>query len=233
MIDVPEQIVSQFLNACHDVARRRLVRCSSGNLSLRLDRVAPPSESASLGVEGLDAQRLLITTSRSWMANASPDDLCICSISDGSLVTGNKPSVEVGLHAGILRSRPEVNVVLHFQTPCATALASRDSPNINYFVIPEVPYYIGPVAHIPYLDPGSDQLAQAVTEAMRKHDMVTISNHGQVTAARDFPHVIQNAEFFELACEIIVHGQDKITSVPQEYVNRLLTLRQAASNSTM
>jgi len=216
MIDLPEQIISRFLQACHDVARRRLVRCSSGNLSLRLD-----------------TQRLLITTSRSWMESASADDLCICSISDGSLVAGKKPSVETGFHAGILRTRPEVNVVLHFQTPCATALASRDSQNINYFVIPEVPYYIGPVARIPYLAPGSEELAQAVTDAMRRHDMVTIRNHGQVAAARDLPQAIQNAEFFELACEIIVHGRDKITSVPDEYVNQLLTLRQAPSNSTI
>jgi ribulose-5-phosphate 4-epimerase/fuculose-1-phosphate aldolase len=212
-MDVPEHIVSQFLEACRDIARRRLVRCSSGNLSLRLD-----------------TQRLLITTSRSWMENASANDLCICSISDGSLVAGKKPSVEVGFHAGILRTRPEVNLVLHFQTPCATTLACRESQNINYFVIPEVPYYIGPVARIPYLAPGSEELAKAVTDAMRNHDMVTICNHGQVTAARDFAQVIQNAEFFELACEIILHGQDKITSVSEEYVNRLLTLRQSAAN---
>jgi ribulose-5-phosphate 4-epimerase/fuculose-1-phosphate aldolase len=216
MIDLPEQIVSPFLQACHDVARRRLVRCSSGNLSLRLD-----------------AQQLLITASHTWMENVSTDDLCICSIDDGSLLAGNKPSVEVGFHAGIMRTRPEVNVVLHFQTPCATALASRDSQNINYFVIPEVPYYIGPVARIPYLAPGSEQLAQAVTDAMRKHDLVTISNHGQVTVAADFAQAIQNAEFFELACEIILHGADKIIPLPDEYANRLLTLRQATSNTTI
>ena len=199
-MDVPEQIMCKFLEACHDVAGRRLVRCSSGNLSQRLD-----------------SHRLLITTSRSWMENASADDLCTCSISDGSLVAGKKPSVEVGFHAGIMRTRPEANVVLHFQTPCATTLACRDTQNINFFVIPEVPYYIGPLARIPYLDPGSEELAQAVTDAMRQPDMVTISNHGQVTVAADFPHVMQNAEFFELACEIILHGKNKITSLPQEY----------------
>jgi len=214
MIDLPEPIVNQFLQACHDVARRRLVRCSSGNLSLRLDD-----------------RRLLITTSRSWMENASPDDLCICSISDGSLLEGKKSSVEVGFHAGVLRTRLRVNVVLHFQTPCATTLACRDSQNINYFVIPEVPYYIGPIARIPYLDPGSPELAQAVTDAMRNHDLVTIGNHGQVAAADNFTQVIQNAEFFELACEIILHGAGKITPLPDEYANRLLALRQSASNA--
>ena len=30
---------------------------------------------------------------------------------------------------------------MHFQTPCATALACQKAENINYFVIPEIPFY--------------------------------------------------------------------------------------------
>ena len=216
MTEVPEQTIQDFLGACHDIATRRLVRCSSGNLSMRLD-----------------AERLLITTSRSWMETASADDACVCRIADGTLVAGNAPSVEVGFHAGILRTRPHVNVVLHFQTPCATALASRDTQDVNYFVIPEIPYYIGPIARIDYRDPGSEELARAVTEAMLRHDMVTIANHGQVAAAADFTQAIQNAEFFELACEIIVHGRETLKPLTVEYVQRLLDLRQSASATTV
>ncbi len=131
----------------------------------------------------------------------------------------------MGFHAGILRSRPEVNVVLHFQTPFATALASRGAENVNYFVIPEVPFYIGPVARVLYSQPGSEDLANAVTDAMRTHDMVTIVNHGQVTAADNFAHAIQNASFFELACEIIVHGGDELTGLSCEAAQYLLNSR--------
>jgi ribulose-5-phosphate 4-epimerase/fuculose-1-phosphate aldolase len=136
-----------------------------------------------------------------------------------------QPSVEMGFHAGILRCRPDVNVVLHFQTPCGTALASRDVENVNYFVIPEVPFYIGPVARVLYSQPGSDDLANAVTDAMRMHDMVTIVNHGQVTVADSFAHAIQNASFFELACEIILHGGDELTGLSCEEAQYLLDLR--------
>ena len=136
-----------------------------------------------------------------------------------------KPSVEMGFHAGILQSRTEVNVVLHFQTPCATALASRQIENVNYFVIPEVPFYIGPVARVGYSQPGSEILAKAVTGAMRTHDMVTIANHGQVTVADNFAHAIQKASFFELACEIIVHGSDKLAPLSCRAAQHLLDLR--------
>jgi ribulose-5-phosphate 4-epimerase/fuculose-1-phosphate aldolase len=208
MTDTPEHFVCKFIEACHDTAARGLVRCSSGNMSLRLD-----------------SNRMLITTSRSWMGDLSADGVCVCSISDGTAMDGKKPSVEIGFHAGILRARHEVNVVLHFQTPCATALASRHTENVNYFVIPEMPFYIGPVARIPYIQPGSEDLARAVTDAMSTHDMVTIVNHGQVTAADNLAHAIQNAAFFELACEIIVHGGDKLTPLSPEAVLHLLDLR--------
>jgi len=208
MTDVAEQTVKEFVEACRDAARRGLVRCSSGNMSLRLD-----------------SNRMLITASRSWMEHLTADGICVCRISDGTSPDDKRPSVEIGFHAGILRCRPEVNVVLHFQTPCATALASRDTEDVNYFVIPEVPFYIGPVARVPYEQPGSEVLADAVTDAMRTHDMVTIANHGQVTAADSLAHAIQNASFFELACEIILHGGDYLTAMSREAAQHLLGLR--------
>ena len=208
MTDIPEHFVREFIEACHDTAARGLVRCSSGNMSLRLD-----------------SDRMLITTSRSWMEDLSADDVCVCRICDRTAMDEKKPSVEMGFHAGILHSRPEVNVVLHFQTPCATALASRQIENVNYFVIPEMPFYIGPVARIGYRQPGSEILAKAVTDAMLTHDMVTIVNHGQVTVADNFAHAIQKASFFELACEIIVHGSDQLTRLSPEAAQHLLDLR--------
>jgi ribulose-5-phosphate 4-epimerase/fuculose-1-phosphate aldolase len=211
MTDIPEKVVREFIEASHEIAAQGLVRCSSGNLSLRLD-----------------SNRMLVTASRSWMGNLLAASVCVCRISDGTPLDEKRPSVEMGFHAGILRSRPDVNVVLHFQTPCATSLASRGAEDVDYFVIPEVPFYIGPVARVPYRPPGSEELAAAVTEAMLTHDMVTIANHGQVVAADSLAHAIQNASFFELACEIIVHGGDELTPLSGEAVQQLLDQRGQA-----
>ena len=211
MKNVSEKTVGCFVQACHRVASHGLMRCSSGNLSQRVDD-----------------DRFLVTSSRSWMSKISPDDISLCLISDGSLLEGGKPTVEIGFHAGILKARSDVNVVMHFQTPCATTQACQKSADINYFVIPEIPFYIGHVARIPYLLPGSEELAQAVTDAMRDHDMVVMGNHGQVTVARDVDHAIQNAEFFELASEIILRSGNKVMPLPEKEVNALLELRQAA-----
>jgi len=209
MRDVPDHILNEFLDSCHEAARRGLMRCSSGNLSRRLDD-----------------ERFLATSSRSWMGNLSEEEVSVCHIADGTILDGPKATVEIGFHAGILRTRRDIDVVMHFQTLCATALACRHTDDMNYFVIPEIPFYIGHVARVPYLLPGSKELAEAVTTAMQEHDMVIMGNHGVVTVADDYAHAIQNAEFFELACHVIVHNDNRLTLLSEADVKCLLELRR-------
>lgn len=176
-----------FVAVCREAADRGLMRCSSGNLSWRVG-------------DGL----MLVTRTRSWLGRLTVDDIAVCAIEDGTVLNGVKPTVEARFHTGILRARPDVNVVLHYQSPCATALACQKRKHVNYDVIPEIPFYIGPIGQVPYLPPGSPELADAVIKAMTAHNLAVMANHGQITVAQDFDHVIQNAEFFELASQIIL-----------------------------
>lgn len=212
MENVPQDILNEFMETCREAARRGLVRCSSGNLSLRLDN-----------------EHMLITCSRSWMGRITPEEVCVCRVADGSLVTGPAPSAETGFHAGILRTRPDMNVVLHFQSSFATTLACRQTAHVDYAVIPEMPFYIGPVAEAEYSQPGSMELAAAMMEAISGHEMVMMRNHGQTTVAVDLAHAIQNAAFFELACEIIVRGGDDIRPISESVAAELNALRRSGS----
>jgi ribulose-5-phosphate 4-epimerase/fuculose-1-phosphate aldolase len=204
-------MVDEFVRASRQAADRGLMQCSSGNLSMRVD-----------------GERLLVKASRCWMERLTSDDVSLCRISDGTLIDGRKPSVEIGFHAGILKARPEVNVVMHFQSPCATTLACRNPERINYYVIPEVAFYMGPIGQVPYIMPGSVELAESVVDVMRDHDMAVMANHGLVTVARDVDHAIQNAIFFELACSIILRAGDSVVPLPPEAVRELLAARQSA-----
>jgi ribulose-5-phosphate 4-epimerase/fuculose-1-phosphate aldolase len=58
-------------------------------------------------------------------------------------------SAECGFHIGILRARQDVTVILHFQSPFATAIACSGKDYKYFNVITEIPYYIGAVAVIP------------------------------------------------------------------------------------
>ncbi len=197
------EAMDTFVAVCHRVAEYGLVRCSSGNLSWR---VAPDT--------------LLISASRSWLETLTPEQVCVCNIATGALLRGPTPSVETRFHAGILDARPDVQMVLHFQTPHATALACTDEqPDLS--VIPEIPYYLGPAARVPFLQPGSRELADAVIDAMRTHDLAFMVNHGLVIVGKDANDVIQKAVFTELACEIIDHAGDRLQRMPAESIASL------------
>ena len=64
--------------------------------------------------------------------------------------------------------------------------------------------------------------------AMHDHDMVVMRNHGMVTVAADYAHAIQNAEFFEFACEIICRNADRLEPLSNADAERLLEQRQEA-----
>jgi ribulose-5-phosphate 4-epimerase/fuculose-1-phosphate aldolase len=203
---IPDDALLPFVDACHDIAKRGLVSCSSGNLSCRFDD-----------------STMLVTRTRSWLGRLKPDQVVRCNVDNMCVVSGEKPTVEAAFHAGILRNRPDMNVVLHFQAPFATTLACRsDLDAINFAVIPEVPFYMGEVGIIPYLPPGSPELANAVVEVMKTHDMAVMRNHGLITVAKDYDHVIQNATFFELACQVIVQNGDRLAPLHADAIAELI-----------
>ena len=127
------------------------------------------------------------------------------------------------MHRGILSVRPEKNVVLHFQSPAATALCCREGP-VDFNVLPEIPFYIGEVGWVPYRLPGSPELAEATTGVMSRCDLALLQNHGLVTTAEDLDHAVQNAQFFELACEIIVRNGEAVSRLSSDTVAELRAL---------
>ena len=206
---VPGEHLQAFVAAANRVAAHGLVRCSSGNLSWRVDD-----------------EHVLVTPTRTWMADLSVDQVAVCRLADGAVLNDSRPSVEAGFHLGVLRARADVRVVLHHQSPCATTIACCEPAPPSYDLIPEIPFYIGPIGEVPYLPPGSQELADAVVAAMSDHDLVQLRNHGQVVVGRDFDDVIQKACFFELACEILVRGGECVRPMSRDGVAQLRTAAQ-------
>lgn len=203
-MEITEQQIGQFLAAAHNVGERRLTRCSSGNLSWRLGDVA------------------LVSGTGSWVPELRKEQIAVCRIADGVSLNGVKPSMESTFHLGILRSRPDVNVVLHCQSIFATTVACMKNKPTNFNVTAELPCHCGSeIAMVPYFRPGSPELAQAVMEAMRNHDSVILEKHGQVFVGKDFNDAIEKAEFLEMACEIIVRSGMSYTTLTQDEIDDL------------
>lgn len=211
---VSEHEISTFIEAARLVAAKGLVRCSSGNLSQRLS-------------DG----NLLIKASRSWMESLTGANLSVCRIQDGHCLEGDKPSVETAFHAGILSVRPEARAVLHFQSPYATVIACRkDARTLPFHITAEMPYYIGSVGFVPFLLPGSAELARAVVEQAEQHAMILLENHGQVTFGASFEETIQRAVFFEMTCELIVRAGEQIRPLDPGDAEKLIAMSRSSKS---
>ena len=154
--DIPKEILNYFSGCAHKCAEAGLLSCSSGNLSLRLPELSGDSGLALLSATG------------SWLEELREDQVALCRISDGRCLNGVRPTMEAGFHLGVMRRRPEVGCVLHFQSPYATVVACMKDKPKDFNVTLEGPLYVGrEIPVVPFLPPGSDELAAAVVEALR------------------------------------------------------------------
>lgn len=197
---ITKEQIQEFINQAHRVGNAGLTLCSSGNISWRI------------------GDKALVSGTGSWVPNLTEEKVSICDIATGTPLNGVKPSMESTFHLGVLRSREDVNVVLHFQSKYATAVACMKNKPVNFNVTAEVPCHVGKeIPIIPYFRPGSPELAKAVMEAMIDHNSVLLTNHGQVVCGKDFNQAFERATFFEMACQIIVlSGGDYSVLTPEE-----------------
>lgn len=186
---ITEQHIEQYLAMAHRVGDAGLTICSSGNLSWRVGDEA------------------LVSGTGSWVPSLQREKVALCRVATGEVLNGVKPSMESGFHLGVLRERPDVDVVLHFQSPYATAVACMTNIPANFNVTAEIPCHVGSeIPVIPYFRPGSPELAEHVKEALRTHNSCLLRKHGQVVCGKDFDEVFERAMFFEMACRIIVQS---------------------------
>lgn len=192
--------IEEFIRQAHRVGDAGLTVCSSGNLSWRIDEEA------------------LVSGTGSWVPSLPKEKVAQVKIATGETLNGVKPSMESGFHLGVLRERPDVNVVLHFQSPYATAVSCMKQKPENFNVTAEVPCHVGrEIPIIPYFRPGSPELAAAVIAAMKEHNSILLTNHGQVVCGKDFDQAFERAMFFEMACRIIILTGGKYNVLtPQE-----------------
>lgn len=197
---ITNEYIEQFVAQAHRVGDAGLTICSSGNLSWRI------------------GEEVLLSGTGSWVPSLTKEKVAVCQLATGEVLNGVKPSMESGFHLGVLRERSDVNVVLHFQSPYATAVACMKNCPVNFNVTAEVPCHVGrEIPVIPYLRPGSKELAQAVVEAMKEHNSILLRKHGQVVCGKDFDQVFERAMFFEMACRIIIQsGGDYKVLTPEE-----------------
>lgn len=203
---ITNEHIEKFVAEAHRVGDAGLTVCSSGNISWRI------------------GEEVLLSGTGSWVPNLTKEKVACCRLETGEVLNGVKPSMEHGFHLGVLRARPEINVVLHFQSPYATALACMKDLPSDLNVTAEVPCHVGAeIPVIPYYRPGSPELAAAVVEALTNHNSALLRKHGQVVCGKDFDQAFERAMFFEMACRIIVLTGGKHDTLTKAEIDDLET----------
>ncbi len=197
--------IEEFVNQARRVGAAGLTICSSGNLSWRLEN-----------------DEVLLSGTGSWLPELTADRVSVCRLSTGEILNGVKPSMESVFHMGIMRRRPDVGVVLHFQSPYATAVACMANRPADFNFTAEMALHVGAtIPMIPYFRPGSPELAEHVINALTDHNSAMLLKHGQVVCGKDFDQAFERAMFFEMGCRIAAINGSNVNPLTQAEIGDL------------
>ncbi|MCS7257750.1 MAG: class II aldolase/adducin family protein [candidate division WOR-3 bacterium] len=148
----------------------KYVVASDGNLSIRLD-----------------SQKILITRSNVCKGEIGLKDIIALPLN----LTNNhinklkvQPSSEYQMHKGIYYTRADVNFIIHAH-PLYATLIGASNIQLNFELVGEIEKYLGTIGYIEYFEPGSIQLANAVSEKATKCDIIILKRHGVVITGKN------------------------------------------------
>jgi L-fuculose-phosphate aldolase len=172
------------LETCLYLAGQGFLAGTSGNLAVRTE-------------DGL----FVVTPSGRDYFSLAPADLCVLQLGTLKQVAGPyPPSVEAGLHARLLRRRPDVNATVHTHQPLASAAALMGKP--VPVPDPEDQRRLGP--HLPmvgYAPSGTGLLVSAFGRRIRPDiNAYLLRNHGLVCAGGDLATAVANTARVERIC---------------------------------
>ena len=143
---------------------------------------------------------------------------------EGDVIEGDRnPSIEHPLHCAIYKARPDVNAIVHTHCIYASAVAVLRKPLppiVDEFVI----RLGGQVEVAEYGQPGSEELAKNVVEALGPRNAVLLANHGALCCGPTMEVALHNALLLERVAHIYLlasaaaGGEKHLTTIPPEAI---------------
>jgi L-fuculose-phosphate aldolase len=178
------QIQQGIVELSRHLSQRGFFAATGGNLALRIDAV-----------------HIAVTPSATDYLTMRPEDVCVLRLKDLVQVSGERsPSVESGLHARILRNRPDVNCSIHTHQPLASACTLLGEPlEVSY---PQLWKSLGKrIPLVGYAPSGTGWLASKLERVIRReYNAYLMRNHGVLCCGPDINTTLNRLEDLETLC---------------------------------
>ena len=176
----------RLIEAGKQMLEKKLTVETWGNLSLR----------------DPDTGLVYLTPSAMAYHTIEPEDVAVVDL-EGNLISGRrKPTIEMGLHLQLYRTRPEINAVIHTHPVQSQVFAVLRRPIPP--IIDEAAQVLGgtvPVAQ--YALPGTKELAENVGVAMKGRVRACLmANHGAVCVGESMEQAFKVCAVLEMTAQI-------------------------------
>jgi 3-dehydro-4-phosphotetronate decarboxylase len=169
-----------FVDLCHRVYEKDLVRGAGGNVSIRA------------------GNEILISPTGVCLGVIDAEDVVRINL-DGTIVGAGKPSKEWQMHLVCYR-RIDTRAVVHVHSPYAVGVACLEDIDHGCSMPVYSPGYsvrVGKLPAIAYMPPGSCELAEAVGTVISSRNSVLLANHGVVAVGSSPEQAFDIAEEIE------------------------------------
>jgi ribulose-5-phosphate 4-epimerase/fuculose-1-phosphate aldolase len=201
-------------------AKEQVIEITNELFSMGLMTATGGNVSALAGDEGT----IWITPSRMYKGGLTERDLVRidgnCNVLEGE----RPPSIEWQMHFASYAARSGSTGAVHTHAPIATAfgITNQKLPPINTDAI-----FLRDTVTVPWIMPGSKELADAVGDALAKSRSCILQNHGLMTVGKDLRDAATRAMILEETAKILLYVKQfggEVSLIPPDWVEQLAQL---------
>jgi Ribulose-5-phosphate 4-epimerase and related epimerases and aldolases len=202
-----EKIRNQVLEAILEAVDLGLIKGTSGNIA----------------VQDEEEDVVAITPSGIAYKTMKAEDIAIVDM-NGKWIDGSfKPSSETPMHTAVLRARKDVKATVHTHGMFATIMAMQDE-ELQPTTPPQSEFV--PINVVPFVMPGSSDLAETVVNTLGDGRAVLLKNHGMFCCGKTIKDAMAATIYTEEMATTAYYAKllGNFKALPEEAIQKMKAL---------